>query len=318
MKKDNFHKKIKNYKNRLLKNLDNFEFDSNIFYKIELNSINFLIAKRINSYQGRELQITKEDKDKFENEILFPFENINLNNENALSIDNFAYAEYIQKYFERIMLKIFKKNEGKDFNQEIQLLETKKISNQKILNDFLFEYTYGLLKYFPNKETYFNTFMKFNSNINDREIISDLYNSFSAVKKGMDSPDFQLIDNKDQLFSLNNFKGKLTYIDVWATWCKPCVEDYNEMVELNKIFGNKINIVSIAYLDTRKRWGNFLNIKNPKWKQLFSLENKQDFFKKYNITGVPRYILLDERSKIISSNAEKPGNIQEIIKNLIE
>lgn len=76
--------------------------------------------------------------------------------------------------------------------------------------------------------------------------------------------------------------------------------------------------IIIGYLDTKERWEKFLNVKKPKWKQLFSEEKNQYFFKKYNITGVPRYILLDEKSKIIFSSAAKPENIHKILKALIK
>ena len=41
-----------------------------------------------------------------------------------------------------------------------------------------------------------------------------------ALPKGK-SPDFKDFENIDgSLTALNNFKGKYTYIDIWATWCR--------------------------------------------------------------------------------------------------
>ncbi|WKD86490.1 Thiol-disulfide oxidoreductase ResA [Polaribacter huanghezhanensis] len=317
MKKEEFYTSIEKYKNLFIENLNGFKFDSNLFYNIELTSINFIIAKRVAFYQGKKTEINKDDLSKYANELVFPFNKIKLNDENALAIDNFAYVEYIQKYFEKIMRSTFDEKSNKDFNQEIQILASRRITNQKILDDFILHYTWGLIKYLPKKEIYFNTFLNINSNTSYKKTITDLYNSFSSVKKGMISPDFEFIDKENDIFSLTDFKGKITYLDIWATWCKPCIEDYPQMVNLNEKFGEKINIVSIGYLDTKVRWEKFITIKKPKWKQLFAKDKEQDFFKKYNITGVPRYILLDEQSKIISSSAEKPGNIDEILEILI-
>lgn len=317
MDKDKFYNKILSYENQLINNLKKIKFKSSAFQKLELNSIKFIIAKRVKSFQGKKPKISKEDKIKYPIHILFPFEKINLDNENALAIDNFAYAEYLQKHFEIELSKTYDNSKGLDYNQQIQILAGQKIINQKILDDFLFYYTYSLLKYLPNKQVYFETFKDLCKNKDYIKTITELYNSFSSVKKGMLSPNFSFIDLENKIHTLNDFKGKYTYIDIWATWCKPCIADYPKMEKLFETYGKKINIVSIAYLDTKNNWKNFLNQNNPKWKQLFSDNNNQDFFKKYNITGVPRYILLDKNGKILFSNAPPPSNISKVLDSLL-
>lgn len=44
------------------------------------------------------------------------------------------------------------------------------------------------------------------------------------IKKGNKAPDFSDYENyKGGTSSLSDFKGNYVYIDIWATWCKPCI-----------------------------------------------------------------------------------------------
>jgi thiol-disulfide isomerase/thioredoxin len=55
----------------------------------------------------------------------------------------------------------------------------------------------------------------------------------------------QFKDEKGNLFTLSDFKGKLIILHSWATWCEPCLEEIPEMLEFYKKFQDK-NVVLIA------------------------------------------------------------------------
>jgi thiol-disulfide isomerase/thioredoxin len=50
-----------------------------------------------------------------------------------------------------------------------------------------------------------------------------------------------------QYFSLGDFKDKLIILDFWATWCSPCVAMIPKMDSLQKVFGDKIQVLSVTY-----------------------------------------------------------------------
>ena len=52
---------------------------------------------------------------------------------------------------------------------------------------------------------------------------------FTPVVAGNKAPDFTLPDLKGNPVSLNGFKGKVVFLNFWATWCKPCEEEMPSM-----------------------------------------------------------------------------------------
>ena len=56
-----------------------------------------------------------------------------------------------------------------------------------------------------------------------------------SVVVGDLAPDFQLEDTKGNQVSLSDFRGKVVLVNLWATWCPPCIEEMPSMERLNEI-----------------------------------------------------------------------------------
>jgi len=112
--------------------------------------------------------------------------------------------------------------------------------------------------------------------------------------------------------SLSDLKGKYVYIDVWATWCGPCVREIPALKALEQKFHDKnIEFVSIS-IDVEKnynKWKNMITARDLRGVQLLADKGWQSsFVKDYGIKGIPRFILLDPEGKIINANAPRPSN----------
>lgn len=138
------------------------------------------------------------------------------------------------------------------------------------------------------------------------------------LAKGKKSPKFNgYLNFKGGKNSLDSFKGKYVYIDVWATWCNPCIAEIPSLKRLEKKYHNKnINFVSISIDDKRTAgsWDNALS----KWKAMVKDKNLTgtqlyagqdiEFMKEYMVTGIPRFILIDPKGNIVDANAPRPSN----------
>lgn len=110
---------------------------------------------------------------------------------------------------------------------------------------------------------------------------------------------------------LSRLYGKITYIDMWATWCGPCCKEIphlKKVLEKNK--GNdKIAFVSISIDANRKAWENKLKKDNPQWPQYLMPQADADkLMKLMGINGIPRFILLDAKGNVIDPDAKRPSD----------
>jgi thiol-disulfide isomerase/thioredoxin len=106
--------------------------------------------------------------------------------------------------------------------------------------------------------------------------------------------------------SLSSLKGKLIYIDIWATWCGPCMAEMPSLELLKKKYeGNQdIAIVSLSIDDTDSIWLKNLKSRLPggiQWR--IDRANLSD----YQVQTIPRYILIDQQFKVIDFNAGMPS-----------
>ena len=143
--------------------------------------------------------------------------------------------------------------------------------------------------------------------------------------KGTPSPAFSNYENDNgSKSSLNDFRGKFIYIDVWATWCGPCKAEIPSLKKLESQYKTKnIEFISISVDDARRSgsmekahtaWKNMVKDKQLTGTQLFTGNGwKTDFIQDFKINAIPRFLLIDPKGDIIDADAPRPSS-----KRLIE
>lgn len=139
---------------------------------------------------------------------------------------------------------------------------------------------------------------------------------------GSPSPTFENYENLNGgTTSLKDLEGKYVYIDVWATWCGPCIAEIPALKKLEEEYAdNNIQFVSISIDDAMRSGGGDPEVAKTKWRtmieeenlagiQLFSDKNwKSDFIQNYKINGIPRFILIDPNGNVVDANAPRPSS----------
>ncbi|QNM85968.1 TlpA family protein disulfide reductase [Polaribacter pectinis] len=145
------------------------------------------------------------------------------------------------------------------------------------------------------------------------------YSNNLTMGRGKPSPKFEeYVDFSGGKKSLDSFKGKYVYIDVWATWCGPCIREIPSLKKLEKEYHNKnIEFISISTDEARrngnsweaaeKKWRNFVKEKELSGVQLWSGQD-YSFQRAYQINGIPRFILVDPQGNIVEANAPRPSD----------
>ncbi|SHI93817.1 TlpA family protein disulfide reductase [Flavobacterium haoranii] len=140
------------------------------------------------------------------------------------------------------------------------------------------------------------------------------YNESLKVRKlnGQKSPTFNYENYKGGNTSLDDFKGKYVYVDVWATWCGPCRAEIPALKKLEEHYHGKKEIVFVSIsIDQAKdhdKWKKFVKDKELGGVQLFADKDwNSDFVKGYQINGIPRFIIIGPKGEIVNADAPRPS-----------
>ena len=127
---------------------------------------------------------------------------------------------------------------------------------------------------------------------------------YEPLVVGKVAPDFLLPDLNDKQLRLSDYRGKVVFLNFWATWCKPCREEMPSMEVLFKNFekdGLVILAVSIDRVTTKKEIPPFVKGLNLTFPVLVDSWGQTD--KRYKLMGVPETYIIDQqgilREKII-------------------
>jgi peroxiredoxin len=127
---------------------------------------------------------------------------------------------------------------------------------------------------------------------------------YEPLTVGKAAPDFQLPDLNDKEIRLSDYRGKVVFLNFWATWCKPCREEMPSMQVLYKNFekdGLVILAVSIDRVTTKKEIPPFVKGLNLTFPVLVDSWGQTD--KRYKLMGVPETYIIDRegtlREKVI-------------------
>lgn len=125
------------------------------------------------------------------------------------------------------------------------------------------------------------------------------------------APNFTLSDVDGNKVSLSDFKGKVVYIDFWATWCGACVEEIPYSKRLNETFKGNPNIVfvNISFDQDINKWKKKVKSKKLLGVQLISPEGSSSLvMRDYNVRYIPMFVLIGKDGKIIDAQTKKPSD----------
>lgn len=130
-------------------------------------------------------------------------------------------------------------------------------------------------------------------------------------------PYFEVTNQEGELISLHDLEGKILIIDFWASWCRPCIEEFNEIKELVESFDNDPTVM-------------FLFISDESLEKIQMFKQKRDYEfpfysgkadqvkKKFGIDVLPTMIVAQNNQIQYTHQGFRPDNdLAEILKNKI-
>lgn len=299
---------LANYKG-LPKEFVKLEEKSNHYFDLQLKA---LYPRVKSQFSGRQIEMPAEFKAELDK--------VDYTNETDFELFETYKSLVMENFFGKYMMN--QEPDWKAMAEEIQAVKPAKIrsvfaeqlvfalnpQNGSETNEFI----YKVIKDNVTKEDYLK---------HAEQLYAEL-EKLKSLKAGVISPKFEYENFKGGKTSLDDLKGKLVYIDIWATWCKPCLNEIPALQALEKEFhGKDIAFVSISIDQDKDKWLGYMKENKLQGIQLYAemTTEGQNFIQDYSVSSIPRFILLDKEGKIISADAPRPSSpeIKELlVKNL--
>ncbi len=294
---------LANYKD-LPKNFVSLEEKAIEYFNLQFKSVYSRAHER---FTGEKIEFPAEFKEEI----------AKINYDNATDFD--LYNEYKQLVMDNFHSKL--DVSAPDWSAMVNYIRGLKSENIKSqLSEFLMR---GLSagNSTETNEAILNTIKEFVKKENLVKDAETRFASFENLRPGKPSPTFEFENYAGGKTSLESLKGNVVYIDVWATWCVPCINEIPALQALEKEFHDKnVKFVSISIDQDKQKWIDYQKANKLAGVQLYAnLSVDNNFAAAYGIQTIPRFILIDKNGNIINADAPRPSNpdIKELLnKNL--
>lgn len=277
------------------------------FYDFQKMKIEYSYMTKLNNYESMHKMLTNNKEFVVSSGFPDPFKDIYLNK--AEWVSAYEYSNAVEAYLWKLASKDLKEKRESNYylafykNMDVLI----KLPNLK--EKFAFSVGRNNLIYAKDLDlVYENTV----SNITDTskmEVVTSIYKRLKALQDGTLIPEFNFADLSGKVVKLSDFKGRYVYIDIWATWCGPCMYEMPYLRKLEDTLSNRdIVFVSICKDDYKQNWERSIKNSQSKSIQLFAEDGNDKFFKDFIVNSIPRCILIDKDGKIINSNAKRPSD----------
>ncbi len=309
LNENDFLEKLKLWKSEVLNLYNSTKFKDTYFKNHEIKNIDYTESYFLNIFSR--FHYTDDGKlDLSEN---YPKNKIDINydfNNTEDYLFSEIYLTMIDSEYYNHIQRLIKNSTHSEI--KIKIEEIKKINNQYLKDKIIKSLTGNIKPSNPDLDYLYTELIKLSNDENLSNEITEKYRNVKSLVKGAQSPTFNFENFDGSLTSLENLKGKYIYIDIWATWCVPCLREIPNLEKLQKDFEHKsITFVSIS-VDKKTdltKWKKIIEEKKLGGVQLISdNERKSDFMQKYAVSSIPRFILLDQEGKIIDADAPRPSD----------
>lgn len=137
--------------------------------------------------------------------------------------------------------------------------------------------------------------------------------SFSNNAK---APDFNLKDQYGVTHSLENYKGKVIFLNFWATWCPPCKKEMPDVESIYKEYGENKKDVIILGVNSEKENEVKKFLKDKGYTFPTVIDENSEVMRKYFIQAFPTSFVIDKEGNIYGY--VMGGLTKEQIKQVIE
>lgn len=121
-------------------------------------------------------------------------------------------------------------------------------------------------------------------------------NTGKAVVEGLYAPELEVIDHSNGKKLLpSDLKGKVLFINFWASWCQPCKDEMPSIEALHRemFVNDEFRMITILYKDSLQNALEYMGVSGYTFPVYSDLKDYSS--KNYGVTGVPETYLVDKK-----------------------
>jgi thiol-disulfide isomerase/thioredoxin len=113
-------------------------------------------------------------------------------------------------------------------------------------------------------------------------------------------------------------KDKLYVFSFWASWCGPCINELDEINEVQAEWNKSINfeVIAVATDDSRTQKRVKPLVNGKEWEYTILLDTNQDFKRALSIVNIPYTIVVKNNKIVHIQNGYVPGNEVDLFEKL--
>lgn len=319
------------------RNIRNSRRESYFQYENNLDSIQTISLKMLNSFNSDKIlsedellwinsEITygkyqnlvyraNEISSKLNDSAFMFFRSLNLNDNKACLISE-TYNYLIQRYilYDLNLRDIYHSNYNDNSHFFLMYYETiidklkdkvKDVMLTRFISD-LFRMHYG------QADEYYKKYLIDCESSDMIEKTSSIYEDYLKIANMNLSDGVIIIPTNEQspMKALNQFENKVVYLDFWASWCSPCIQELPHIRKLSEHYiDQELVVLFIGTNDQRSSLINAIKKYNLDGYHIILNEKESEIWKKeFDISGIPAYVLIDKGGKVIYTKAPHPND----------
>lgn len=125
-------------------------------------------------------------------------------------------------------------------------------------------------------------------------------NEAAAETVNTEAPDITVTAQDGRHIKLSSLRGKTVFVNFWATWCGPCMQEMPEMNALYPEYKDKIEFFTVSIDDARADYEKYARESGFSFPMYWG--DKNAIISAYGIQGIPASYIIDKYGTVIQSH----------------